>query len=452
MGKKYTDISYPAWYDGSSINEALFSADFLQAHALLYTENAFFTPEGCMHDEIPLKEEIFRSIETYASTSVPKKIQNIMGVLAIKAHQQDFAPDEACVNLENGTLRIDGSFDPDMTRIVRSRLPVSYNPGAKPPEVFLRYLKGLLHPEDIPTFQEFVGYCLIPTNKAQRMMIIKGSGGEGKSQAGTVLKRLFGSNAKDGSVGKVSENRFARADLEHIHLLIDDDMRMEALRQTNYVKSLVTASGKMDLEKKGRQSYQGYMYARLLAFSNGDLQSLYDRSDGFYRRQLILTTREKDPDRVDDPDLAEKMCAELEGIFLWAFEGLRRLAAHGFRFTESARALRNREALRQDANNAILFMESQDYIRLDGESTVSSRELFSVYCMWCDENGFTPMKPRSFSDYLSSNAARFGIEHMNNIYNSDGRRVWGFKGIRLLVSPGRNGLRPVWDDRELPFR
>ena len=29
------------------------------------------------------------------------------------------------------------------------------------------------------------------------------------------------------------------------------------------------------------------MFARLLAFSNGDLQALYDRSDGFYRRQLV---------------------------------------------------------------------------------------------------------------------------------------------------------------------
>ena len=33
------------------------------------------------------------------------------------------------------------------------------------------------------------------------------------------------------------------------------------------------------------------MFARLLAFSNGDLQALYDRSDGFYRRQLVLTTK-----------------------------------------------------------------------------------------------------------------------------------------------------------------
>ena len=104
-------------------------------------------------------------------------------------------------------------------------------------------------------------------------------------------------------------------------LCVDDDMRMEALRQTNYVTSIVTAQGKMDLERKGMQSYQGWMFARLLAFSNVDLQALYDRSNGFYRRQLVLTTKEKPMDRADEPDLAEKMKAEAEGIFLWAFVG-----------------------------------------------------------------------------------------------------------------------------------
>ena len=94
------------------------------------------------------------------------------------------------------------------------------------------------------------------------------------------------------------------------------------------------AQGKMDLERKGKQSYQGWMFARLLAFSNGDLQALYDRSDGFYRRQLVLTTKEKPADRADDPDLAEKMKAEAEGIFLWAFEGLQRLVANNFQFAE----------------------------------------------------------------------------------------------------------------------
>ncbi len=80
-----------------------------------------------------------------------------------------------------------------------------------------------------------------------------------------------------------------------ILLCVDDDMRMEALRQTNYVKSIVTAQGKMDLERKGKQSYQGWMCARLLAFSNGDLQALFDRSDGLppagvdYKRKACRT-------------------------------------------------------------------------------------------------------------------------------------------------------------------
>lgn len=112
-------------------------------------------------------------------------------------------------------------------------------------------------------------------------------------------------------------------------------------RVTNYVKSLVTAQGKMDLEKKGKQSYQGWMFARLLAFSNGDLQSLYDRSDGFYRRQLVLTTKGKPQGRQDDPDLAEKMKSEVEGILLWAIEGLQRLVRNNFKFTESEREPRS---------------------------------------------------------------------------------------------------------------
>ena len=210
---------------------------------------------------------------------------------------------------------------------MRSRLPVAYNPDAPVPVIWLGFLDGLLHAEDIPTLQEFIGYCLIPSNKGQRMMVIKGNGGEGKSQIGAVLSTIFGTNMKDGSIGKISENRFARADLEHILLCVDDDMRMEALRQTNYVKSIVTAQGKMDLERKGKQSYQGWMFVRLMAFSNGDLQALYDRSDGFYRRQLVLTTKEKPVGRTDDPDLAEKMKAESEGIFLWALVGLQRLVA-----------------------------------------------------------------------------------------------------------------------------
>ena len=333
------------------------------------------------------------------------------------------------------SLYLDGTFQEGKPEIVRNRLPVKYDPKATQPTHWLRFLSDLLYPEDIPTVQEFIGYCLIPSNKGQRMMVIKGSGGEGKSQIGVVLSRLFGCNMKDGSIGKISENRFARADLEHTLLCVDDDMRMEALRQTNYVKSIVTAQGQMDLERKGKQSYQGWMYARLLAFSNGDLQALYDRSDGFYRRQLILTTREKPQSRVDDPDIAEKMAAEVEGILLWAFEGLQRLVKNGFQFTESNRAKRNRELVKRDNNNVFDFLESEGYIRLKADACTSSKELYEVYKMWCEENSLNAIKSRGFSDALIANQRRYNLESTNNIVNSSGRRVRGFVGIEALVQP-----------------
>ena len=115
---------------------------------------------------------------------------------------------------------------------------------------------------------------------------------------------------------------------------------------------------------------------RLLAFSNGDLQALFDRSDGFYRRQLVLTTKEKPAGRMDDPDLAEKMKAEVEGILLWAFEGLQRLAANNFKFTESERTRGNREAVKRDNNNVYDFLDSDGYVRLKADLSASSKELY----------------------------------------------------------------------------
>ena len=429
------EANQPIWFDGKSINEALFCDDFLGRHKIIYTNGAFFTPDGRVTDELPLRGEIFEELKCCAVSNIPRKISNIVELMKLAALVEDFPPEADRIHLANGTLFLDGSFTEGKPDIVRCRLPVAYNPDAPTPTRWLAFLDGLLYPEDIPTLQEYIGYCLIPSNKGQRMMVIKGSGGEGKSQIGVVLSRLFGCNMKDGSIGKISENRFTRADLEHTLLCVDDDMRMEALRQTNYVKSIVTAQGQMDLERKGKQSYQGWMYARLLAFSNGDLQALYDRSDGFYRRQLILTTKDKPQSRVDDPDIAEKMAAEVEGILLWAFEGLQRLVKNGFQFTESDRAKCNRELVKRDNNNVFDFLESEGYIRLKADACTSSKELYEVYRMWCEENSLNAIKARGFSDALIANQRRYNLESTNNIVNSSGRRVRGFVGIEALVQP-----------------
>ena len=448
--RKTPDMNLPVWFDGQNINEALFCEEFLHERRIIFTNGAFFTPDGRVTDDLPLRGEIYDKLKFCAVNNIPRKITNILEVLKLEAQVPDFPPEQDRIHVFNGTLLLNGTFTEGRSAIVRSRLPVVYNPDAPAPVIWLNFLNGLLHAEDIPTLQEFIGYCLIPSNKGQRMMVIKGNGGEGKSQIGAVLSAIFGTNMKDGSIGKISENRFARADLEHILLCVDDDMRMEALRQTNYVKSIVTAQGKMDLERKGKQSYQGWMFARLLAFSNGDLQALYDRSDGFYRRQLVLTTKEKPAGRVDDPDLAEKLKAEVEGIFLWAFEGLQRLVANNFKFTESQRTRDNREAVKRDNNNVFDFLESEGYIRLKADCTISSKALYEIYRMWCEENNLTPLKRRSFSESVIANQSKYNLEYCNKITNAAGRRVWGFFGIEAIARPNINGFSDVSEHTYVP--
>ena len=224
MAKSKRSPDAPFWFDGRNINEALFCDDFLSRHKLVYTDGAFFTPDGRVTDELPLRGEIFEELRCCAVSNIPRKISNILELMKLAARVEDLPPEQDRIHVANGTLFLGGTFTEGKARIVRSRLPVAYNPNAPKPDKWLSFLSELLYPEDIPTLQEFIGYCLIPSNKGQRMMVIKGSGGEGKSQIGAVLSALFGCNMKDGSIGKISENRFARADLEHVLLCIDDDM------------------------------------------------------------------------------------------------------------------------------------------------------------------------------------------------------------------------------------
>ena len=271
--------------------------------------------------EAILKQLILDEVQVVITHGLSKKVSNLLETLRMIAYSAPLDIEVDAIHLKNGVYHLtDGTFQ-ESRLFCRNRLPVAYNPKATQPERWLAFLNELLEPEDIPTLQEYLGYCLIPSTKGQKMLFLIGKGGEGKSRIGLVLKNLLGDAASNGSVQKIETSRFARADLENRLLMIDDDLNMNALPKTNYIKSIVTAEAKMDVERKGIQSYQSDIYARFLCFGNGALTALYDHSDGFWRRQLVLTTKDRPADREDDPFLVEALSRELEGILLWCLEG-----------------------------------------------------------------------------------------------------------------------------------
>ena len=423
-----------AWFDGKKINEAIFCEEFIKDFPMLCINGTFFTVDGMVSDESWIRSEIYNRIKPYLTTGLSKKVTSLADVLKLECTTKSLPIYLDRIHVKNGTYFLNGNFSVKKA-FCRNRLPVSYNPNAPKPKTWFHFLSELLNCEDIPTLQEFMGYCLIPSTKGQKMLILTGKGGEGKSRVGLVLKALLGTNMNTGSIAKIETSPFARADLEHELVMLDDDMKLEALPQTNNIKAIITAELPMDLEKKGKQSYQGNLYVRFLALGNGTLHSLYDRSIGFFRRQIILTAKEKAPNRQDDPFIAEKMFAEAEGIFLWAIEGLNRLIQNNYKFTISKAAKENMDAAVVDGNNIIEFLSSEGYIRFDTDSVVSSKDLYATYKLWCEDNAYAPLVQKSFCSYLKQNESGYNIKYTNKVNFGSSKFVRGFTGIEVIYRP-----------------
>ena len=206
---------------------------------------------------------------------------------------------------------------------------------------------------------------------------------------------------------------------------------MSALPKTNYIKSIVTSECKMDMERKGVQSYQSQLYVRFLCFGNGALTALHDKSDGFFRRQIVLTTKDRPAGRADDPFLVDKLLREKEGIFLWCLEGLHRLIGNNYQFSISGKARENMETVKRSSNNVIEFLQSEGYIRFKADSEASSKALYEAYQRWCEDNAQKSMSANRLSSELAQNERLYNVEATNNVHVG-GKRVRGFVGIEVV--------------------
>lgn len=419
------------WFEDGQIDEVAFCENFLQRMPLKCINGIFFSYDGMLPDS-EVEKEIYRMVKPVLTKGISKKVKQLLEVLKLEAYSEELPVQMDRIHVNNGTYFLNGDFT-EKKEFCLNRLPVNYEMKEAKTERWLQFLSELLEEDDIPTLQEYMGYCLIPSNKAQKLLIILGKGGEGKSRIGLVMRKILGTNMNVSNIQKVEHNRFARADLEYRLLMVDDDMKLEALKDTNYIKTIVTLEDKMDLERKSKQSVQGNLYVRFLCFGNGSLSALHDRSYGFYRRQIILTVKDVPPDRVDDPYLIEKLQREADDIFLWCLEGLKRLLKNKYRFTISERAKKNLHEAMESGNNIIAFMQSSGYIRLEENTTATSKNLYQAYGRWCEDNTEKPMSAKSFSGYLKENEKKYHIHYSTNIPSDNGKNARGFQGIHTQI-------------------
>lgn len=434
--EKKKERELPDWMlDKTTVNELKFCKYFVEKHPLKCIKGRFYDYDGLV-DENALGNEIYRMLRQGVWIGLSKKVTLIMDTLRHYCYSEPLQPDTQYIHLLNGKLDLNGNFYP-RKEFCTNRLNIAYRPdmwnGAYYPEMFLKFLLELLTPEDVNTLQEYLGYLLIPSTKGQKMMFIIGQGGEGKSRIAIVLREIFGENMITGNFQRIENDRFFRYNLKDKLLMVDDDMQMSALPSTGYIKNLVTAEIPIDVEAKGKQSEQALLYTRLLCLGNGSPKALYDKSKGFSRRMIILTTLTPPENRVVDPHIADKFIAEKDKIFCWMYDGLRRLIANNFRFTISEKAKLNVKETMQDSCNIPDFLADSSRVTYGERLCVTSSALYDSYSRWCDDNALTALKRETFISWIKQNETKYSVCYSTNI-TSGGKSVRGFKGISLTHS------------------
>jgi putative DNA primase/helicase len=240
------------------------------------------------------------------------------------------------VNVRNGLYNVlDGGFAPHTPEHLSTvQLNVRYTPGATCPR-FTKFLEESLGADEIPLVQEMLGYFLIPVNKAQKSFVIVGEPGAGKSKLLLTLNEiLLGQENVSNIPWQGLSERFKTAELFGKLANIFADLPTKNIDDNGIFKALV-GEDFLTAERKNKDPFTFQPYARLLFSCNAIPRNYGDKSEGFYRRLIIIRFSQPVPEEKRDAELLDKFAAEADGIFLFAVEGLRRLIAGKYRFSET---------------------------------------------------------------------------------------------------------------------
>lgn len=283
------------------------------------------------------------------------------------------------------------------------QLNVNYDPQADCP-LFKKFLLDSMggDKEQVALLQEMLGYFLIPINSAQKCFVIVGAAGAGKSVLLRVLNELLLGKENVSNVSWQALNeRFKTAELFGKLANIFADLPTKNIDDNGIFKALV-GEDYLTVEKKNKDPFSFQSNARLLFSCNSIPKNYGDRSDGFYRRLIIIRFNHTVPVEQRDPNLLDKFRAEADGIFLFALEGLRRLMKDHYVFSETDINKAELQQYREESDSVLSFMK--ECCEIAPANEVGSTELFNCYKAYCEECGLKPFSQKMFvSQIIASN-------------------------------------------------
>ena len=335
----------------------------------------------------------------------------------------DFNRNPYLVNVRNGLLDIrDMSFKEHTPSYLSTvQLNVEYNPQVDCPQ-FKKFLNEVLDCKLIPLVQEIVGYLLTTNTASQKAFVFWGPARTGKSTLLWVVEYLLlGKKNVSNIPWQEIGDKFKTAELLGKLANVFSDLPSKSIDDTGIFK-VVTGEDYLMAEKKNKNPFKFKPFARLVFSCNELPRNYVDRTEGFYRRLIIVPfSRQIDKSKIDK-SLKYKFQREKEGILNWALEGLKRLYENNFEFSENELTDGVKKEYKRENNNVISFVE--ECCELDSLFSCSRIELYEAYKEFCVEAGLKALSQIKFNKELEGN---FNITRSR----SGKLRLWN--GVRIKL-------------------
>ena len=403
-GAREERLSLPPWYEPGP--RCLRFLPGLLANHLAENANAFsqaktfYFYDGGVYHEVD-DDHVDNFVRSHMIAKEAKTAQITDTVrqwrMVIRKNDNEVNANPYIINLQNGLYNVleDKLTEHTPKYLSTIQLPVSYTPGAQCPR-FIQYLHEVLPEEQIPLIQEMMGYFLIPVTRAQKSFLMVGAGGAGKSQLLLVLNELLLGKENVSNVSWQAFNeRFKPAELYGKLANIFADLPTKNIEDNGIFKALV-GEDYITAEKKNKDPFSFQNKARLLFSCNSIPKNYGDKSEGFYRRLIIIRFDHAVPEDKKDPEIQDKFRKEANGIFLFALEGLRRLMRNNYRFSETAANKEELQRYREESDSVLAFVRDCCEVGGGEDTMVASTELYNSYKAYCEECGLKAYAQRNF--------------------------------------------------------
>ncbi|NGT31949.1 DNA primase [Clostridium perfringens] len=335
----------------------------------------------------------------------------------------DFNRNPYLVNVRNGLLDIRNMSFKEHTPSYLStvQLNVEYNPQVDCPQ-FKKFLNEVLDCKLIPLVQEIVGYLLTTNTASQKAFVFWGPARTGKSTLLWVVEYLLlGKKNVSNIPWQEIGDKFKTAELLGKLANVFSDLPSKSIDDTGIFK-VVTGEDYLMAEKKNKNPFKFKPFARLVFSCNELPRNYVDRTEGFYRRLIIVPFNRQIEKSKIDKALKYKFQREKEGILNWALEGLKRLYENNFEFSENELTDGVKKEYKRENNNVISFVE--ECCEIDSLFSCSRIEIYEAYKEFCVEAGLKALSQIKFNKELECNF---------NITRSRSGKLRSWNGVRIKL-------------------